>query len=131
MISDKANVFESVKLGKNVKVGAYAEVGRDVVVGDNTNISAGVFIPENVVLEDNVFVGPHAVFTNDKNPPSFGEWRKEKPTIVKSGASIGANSTILPNLTIGKDSVVGAGSVVTKNVSDGTTVVGNPARILR
>ena len=60
-----------------------------------------------------------------------GEWRKEKPTIVKSGASIGANSTILPNLTIGKDSVVGAGSVVTKNVSDGTTVVGNPARILR
>ena len=72
MISDKANVFDSAKLGENVKVGAYAEVGRDVVVGDNTNISAGVFIPENVVLEDNVFVGPHAVFTNDKNPPSFG-----------------------------------------------------------
>ena len=102
-----------------------------MVVGDNTNISAGVFIPENVVLEDNVFVGPHAVFTNDKNPPSFGEWRKEKPTIVKSGASIGANSTILPNITIGKGSVVGAGAVVTKNVPDGVTVVGNPARILR
>ena len=131
MISDKANVFESAILGENVKVGAYAEVGRDVVVGDNTNISAGVFIPENVVLEDNVFVGPHAVFTNDKNPPSFGEWRKEKPTIVKSGASIGANSTILPSLIIGKGSVAGAGSVVTKNVPDGTTVVGNPARILR
>ena len=130
MISDKANVFESAKLGKNVKVGAYAEVGRDVVVGDNTNISAGVFIPENVILEDNVFDGPHAVFTNDKNPPSFGEWRKEEPTIVKSGASIGANSTILPSLTIGKGSVVGAGSVVTKNVPDGVTVVGNPARIL-
>ena len=131
MISDKANVFESAKLGKNVKVGAYAEVGRDVVVGDNTNISAGVFIPENVIIEDNVFVGPHAVFTNDKNPPSFGKWRKEKPTIVKSGASIGANSTILPSLTIGKNSVVGAGSVVTKNVPDKVTVVGNPARILR
>ena len=131
MISDKANVFESAKLGKNVKVGAYAEVGRDVVVGDNTNISAGVFIPENVILEDNVFVGPHAVFTNDKNPPSFGEWRKEEPTIIKSGASIGANSTILPNLTIGKNSVVGAGAVVTKNVPDGVTVVGSPARILK
>jgi len=131
VISDKANVFESAKLGENVKVGAYAEIGRDVVVGDNTNISAGVFIPENVVLEDNVFVGPHAVFTNDKNPPSFGEWRKEKPTIVKSGASIGANSTILPSLTIGKGSVVGAGSVVTKNVPDGVTVIGNPARILK
>ena len=131
MISDKANVFESAKLGKNVKVGAYAEVGRDVVVGDNTNISAGVFIPENVIIEDNVFVGPNAVFTNDKNPPSFGEWRKEEPTIVKSGASIGANSTILPSLTIGKGSVVGAGSVVTKNVPDGVTVVGSPARILK
>tara|TARA_B100000073_G_C23645089_1_gene538237 strand:+ start:411 stop:806 length:396 start_codon:yes stop_codon:yes gene_type:complete len=131
MISEKANVFESAKLGNNVKVGAYAEVGRDVVVGDNTNISAGVFVPENVVLEDNVFIGPHAVFTNDKNPPSFGEWRKEKPTLVKSGASIGANSTILPNIIIGKDSVVGAGSVVTKDVPDGVTVVGNPARILR
>ena len=107
MISDKANVFESAKLGRNVKVGAYAEVGRDVVVGDNTNISAGVFIPENVIIEDNVFIGPHAVFTNDKNPPSFGEWRKEEPTIVKSGASIGA-----------------------KNVPGGVTVVGNPARIL-
>ena len=131
MISDKANVFDSAKLGENVKVGAYAEVGREVVVGINTNISAGVFVPENVVLEDNVFVGPHAVFTNDKNPPSFGEWRKEKPTIVKSGASIGANSTILPNLTIGRDSVVGASSVVTKDVPDGVTVVGNPARILK
>ena len=131
MISDKANVFESAKLGKNVKVGAYAEVGRDVVVGDNTNISAGVFIPENVIIEDNVFVGPHAVFTNDKNPPSFGEWRKEDPTIVKSGSSIGANSTILPSLTIGKGSVVGAGSVVIKNVPDGVTVAGNPARILK
>ena len=131
MISDKANVFDSAQLGKNVKVGAYAEVGRDVVVGDNTNISAGVFIPENVIIEDNVFVGPHAVFTNDKNPPSFGEWRKEEPTIIKSGASIGANSTILPNLTIGKNSVVGAGAVVTKNVPDGVTVVGSPARILK
>jgi acetyltransferase-like isoleucine patch superfamily enzyme len=131
VISDKANVFESAKLGKNVKVGAYAEVGRDVVVGDNTNISAGVFIPENVIIEDNVFVGPHAVFTNDKNPPSFGEWRKEEPTIVKSGSSIGANSTILPSLTIGKGSVVGAGSVVIKNVPDGVTVAGNPARILK
>ena len=86
---------------------------------------------ENVVLENNVFVGPHAVFTTDKNPPSFGEWRKERPTIVKSGASIGANSTILPNLTIGEGSVVGAGSVVTKDVPDGVTVVGNPARILK
>ena len=88
MISDRANVFESAKLGKNVKVGAYAEVGRDVVVGDNTNISAGVFIPENVIIEDNVFVGPHAVFTNDKNPPSFGEYLDEIFTYCRCKTTI-------------------------------------------
>ena len=131
MISDKSNVFVSAKLGKNVKVGAYSEIGKNVVIGNNTNISAGVFIPENVIIEDNEFIGPHSVFTNDKNPPSFGKWKNENPTIIKSGASIGANSTILPNITIGLNSVVGAGSVVTKDVPDGVTVVGNPARILK
>lgn len=130
MISDKSNIFDSAKLGKNIKVGAFSEIGRDVVIGDNCNISAGVFIPENTILENNVFVGPHVVFTNDKNPPSFGKWRSGNPTLVKSGASIGANSTILPNLIIGKNSVVGAGAVVTKNVPDGVTVVGNPAKLL-
>ena len=128
MISKLANVFESAKIGDGVKIGAFSEIGRNVKIGDDSNKSAGVYIPENVIIEDNVFIGPHAVFTNDKKPPSFGKWRQEKPTLVKSGASIGANSTILPNLTIGKNSVIGAGAVVTKDVSDGVTVVGNPSR---
>jgi UDP-2-acetamido-3-amino-2,3-dideoxy-glucuronate N-acetyltransferase len=128
MISEKANIFDSAKLGKDVKVGAYAEVGRNVVVGDNTNISAGVFIPENVIIEDDVFIGPHVVFTNDKHPPSQGDWRKCKPTLVESGCSIGANSTILPNITLGNNCKIGAGSVVTKDVKPYTLVYGVPAR---
>ena len=130
MISNLANVFESAKLGKDVKIGAFAEIGRNVIIGNNTNISAGVYIPENVIIENNVFIGPYALFTNDKKPPSFGSWREEEPTIVKSGVSIGANSTILPSLIIGENSIIGAGAVVTKNVPSGVTVVGNPARIL-
>ena len=127
-ISEKSNVYESAKLGKNIKIGAFAEIGRDVVIGDNVNISCGVFIPENTIIEDNVFIGPHTVFTNDKNPPSDGAWRKEKPTVVREGASIGANCTILPSLTIGENSRIGAGSVVTKDVISETLVYGNPAR---
>jgi UDP-2-acetamido-3-amino-2,3-dideoxy-glucuronate N-acetyltransferase len=127
-ISDKSNVYESAILGKNIKVGAFAEIGKDVVIGDNVNISCGVFIPENTVIEANVFIGPHTVFTNDKNPPSNGAWRNNKPTIVKSGASIGANCTILPSLLIGENSRIGAGSVVTKDVMPNTLVYGNPAK---
>jgi UDP-2-acetamido-3-amino-2,3-dideoxy-glucuronate N-acetyltransferase len=127
-ISDKANIYDSAKLGKNVKIGAFAEIGRDVIIGNNVNISCGVFIPENTVIEDNVFVGPHTVFTNDKHPPSQGKWRDEEPTIVQEGASIGANCTILPNLVIGKQCKIGAGSVVTKSVKEGALVYGNPAR---
>ena len=130
-ISDKANVFESAIIGENVKIGAFAEIGRKVKIGDNVNISCGVFIPENVIIEDNVFIGPHVVFTNDKNPPSHGKWREEEPTIVMEGVSIGANSTILPSLILGKDCKIGAGSVVTKNVAEKTVVFGSPARVYK
>jgi len=125
-ISDKANVFESVTVGENVRVGAFVEVGRDVKLGNNVNISCGVFIPENVIIEDDVFIGPHTVFVNDKYPPSNGAWRNEFPTIVHSGTSIGANSTILPSIQIQGN--VGAGSVVTKDVPEGAVVYGNPAK---
>ena len=128
MISKLANVFESAKIGDGVKIGAFSEIGRNVKIGDDSNISAGVYIPENVIIEDNVFIGPHAVFTNDKNPPSHGKWRDEEPTIVQKGVSIGANSTILPNLTLGENCKIGAGSVVTKDVKPNTLVYGVPAR---
>jgi acetyltransferase-like isoleucine patch superfamily enzyme len=128
MIHDSANVYDSATIGEGTKVGAFAEIGRDVVIGKNCSIGCGVFIPENVIVEDNVFIGPHAVFTNDKYAPSQGRWREEPPTVVGTGASIGANSTILPNLQIGAEAKVGAGSVVTKDVAPQDVVIGNPAR---
>jgi acetyltransferase-like isoleucine patch superfamily enzyme len=86
---------------------------------------------DGVTLEDDVFVGPNATFTNDLNPPSRNAAAKLLPTLVRKGASIGANATILPGLTIGEGAMVGAGSVVTKDVPPRTLVVGNPARIVR
>ena len=128
MLHDKANIYESAVIGEGTKVGAFAEIGRNVVIGKNCSIGCGAFIPENVVITDNVLIGPHVVFTNDKHAPSNGAWRDEPPTIVEDGVSIGANATILPNLTIASGSKVGAGSVVTKSVPENTVVAGNPAR---
>jgi UDP-2-acetamido-3-amino-2,3-dideoxy-glucuronate N-acetyltransferase len=99
-----------------------------VKIGRGCKIQAFAYIPDNVVIGNNVFIGPHVCFTNDKYPPSNGGWKATIPTIVQDGASIGANATILPSLVIGRDSVVGAGAVVTKNVTPGKTVMGNPAK---
>lgn len=131
MLHEMANIYDSADIGEGTKVGAFAEIGRNVNIGDNCSIGCSAFIPENVIIEDNVFIGPHVVFTNDKYAPSNGRWRDEPPTVVGAGASIGANSTILPNLNIGKKSKVGAGSVVTRDVPEGATVAGNPARIIQ
>lgn len=128
MIHESANIYKSATIGEGTKVGAFAEIGNKVRIGKNCSIGFGVFIPENVIIEDAVFIGPGTVFTNDKYAPSRGKWRNEPPTIVKSGATIGANSTILPSLTIGENSRIGAGSVVTKNVSKNSIVFGNPAK---
>ena len=111
-------------IGDNCKIGAYVEIGDSVIIGDNCIIGAFAFIPPGVTLEDDIFIGPHVVFTNDKYPPS-DNWEY---TLVKEGASIGANVTILPGITIGKDATIGAGAVVTKNVPDGEMWIGNPAR---
>jgi acetyltransferase-like isoleucine patch superfamily enzyme len=94
-------------------------------------VKCGVQLWDGVTLEDDVFVGPNATFTNDLEPRSRNDAAKLLPTLVKKGASIGANATILPGLTIGEGAMVGAGAVVTKDVPPRTLVVGNPARVVR
>ena len=114
-------------IGDDCVIHAPVWIGNNVKIGNRVKIQAFAFIPEGIEIEDDVFIGPGVVFTNDKYPPSGGNWSK---TLVKKGAKIGANATILPGLIIGKNSFIGAGAVVTKNVLANITVVGNPAKKL-
>jgi len=121
------NIYKTAQIGEDTKVGSYTEIGNNVKIGKKCIISSFVFIPEGVEIEDDVFVGPKVCFTNDKYPPSKN-WSK---TIVKKGARIGANATILPGITIGENSLIGAGSVVTKSIPAGEVWAGCPACKLR
>jgi UDP-2-acetamido-3-amino-2,3-dideoxy-glucuronate N-acetyltransferase len=124
-------VLAGARIGKNCNLCAQVFVENDVVVGDNVTVKCGVQLWDGVTLEDDVFVGPNATFTNDPFPRSKIYPEKFGRTLVKRGASIGANATILPGVTIGERALVGAGAVVTKDVPAGAVVVGNPARVVR
>lgn len=128
-VHDQVNLYRC-KVGENCKIDAYVYIEEGVTVGNNCKIRPFVFIPSGVTIEDNVFIGPNVTFTNDKYPKAQGEW-KLLPTRIRKGASIGANSVILPGLTIGKQALIGAGSVVTRDVPDYAIVSGNPARVKR
>lgn len=127
------------EIGDETKIGAFVEIQKNARVGKHCKISSHSFICEGVEIEDNVFIGHGVMFTNDTYPratnPDGGlqteaDWKVEK-TIVKRGASIGTGTTILPNLCIGENAIVGAGSVITRDVPAGAVVAGNPARVLR
>lgn len=140
-------LVESTRIGAGTRVWAFAHIlpgatigvdcnicdgvfiENDVVVGDRVTIKCGVQLWDGVRLEDDVFVGPNATFTNDAFPRSRQHLEVPTPTIVRAGASIGANATILPGLVVGRDAMVGAGSVVTRSVPPHSIVVGNPAEI--
>lgn len=127
-IYDQVNLYKC-KIGKNCKIDAFVYIEENVEIGNNVKIRAFTFIPSGVRIEDDVLIGPHVIFTNDRYPRARGKWRLLK-TIVRKGASIGAGSVILPGVHIGKYSLIGAGSVVTKDVPDYSIVVGQPARIM-
>ena len=114
-------------IGKGCKIAAYVEIQRGVKIGDRCKIEAFAFIPTGVTIEDEVFIGPHACFTNDKVPKAVGDW-EVTPTLVKKGASIGANATIICGVTIGENALVAAGAVVTKDVPANAIVGGVPAK---
>jgi len=123
-------VFAGAKIGANCNICAQVLIENDVVIGDNVTIKSGVQLWDGVRIEDNVFVGPNATFTNDLYPRSKIPY-SQLQTVIKAGATIGANTTILPGLTIGENAMIGAGSVVTKSVPPNVVVIGNPAKQVR
>jgi acetyltransferase-like isoleucine patch superfamily enzyme len=148
-------IAPSVKLGKNTrvfgftnlygceigddsKVGTFVEIQKGSKIGNRCKISSHTFICEGVTIEDDVFIGHNVVFTNDRFPRATADGKLQTeadwvciPTLVKKGASIGSGAVLLCGITIGEKALVGAGSVVTKDVPAGATVAGNPARIMK
>jgi len=125
-----AHILPGAKVGANCNICDHTFLENDVVVGDRVTIKSGVQLWDGITLEDDVFVGPNATFTNDKFPRSRVYHQTFPRTLVRKGASIGANATILPGITIGERAMVGAGAVVTRDIPPDTIVVGNPARIV-
>jgi acetyltransferase-like isoleucine patch superfamily enzyme len=121
-------VLPNATIGSNCNVCSHCLIENDVVVGNNVTIKSGVQIWDGINIENDVFVGPNVTFTNDKAPRSKEYPERFLRTVIKHNASIGANATILPGITIGEYAMVGAGAVVTKNVNPYATVIGNPAR---
>jgi acetyltransferase-like isoleucine patch superfamily enzyme len=155
-MNEFCSIAEDVKLGANVrlskfinlygceignetKIGAFVEIQKNASIGKRCKISSHTFICEGVTIEDNVFIGHGVTFVNDTYPRATAaggglqteeDWKVE-PTVIKKGASIGSGATILSNIRIGENAIVGAGSVVTKDVPANAIVAGNPARVLR
>lgn len=124
-----SHILPGTKIGQSCNVGQNVVIGPKVTVGNNVKIQNNVSVYEGVVLEDDVFCGPSMVFTNVMNPRSEVVRKHEyKQTLIKKGASIGANATVVCGNTVGSYAFVGAGSVVTKNVPNHALIVGNPAR---
>jgi UDP-2-acetamido-3-amino-2,3-dideoxy-glucuronate N-acetyltransferase len=124
-----SHIMSESKIGKNCTIGQNVFVASQVVLGNNVKVQNNVSVYNGVTCEDDVFLGPSCVFTNVMNPRSFISRKEEfRPTLVKKGATIGANATIICGVTIGEYALIGAGAVVTKDVPDYALIVGNPGK---
>ena len=121
-------ILQGAQIGSNCNINAQCFIENDVVIGNNVTVKCGVQLWDGITIEDDVFIGPNATFTNDKYPRSKVYPEVFVRTVVKRRASIGANATILCGVTIGENAMIGAGSVVTKDVPDGELWYGNPAK---
>ena len=126
VVQDQVNLYKCM-IGKDCKIDAFVYIEEGVEIGDECKIRPFTFIPTGVKIGNRVFIGPNVTFTNDKYPKVKGEWEL-KEAIIESDVSIGAGATILPGIKIGKNAVIGAGAVVTKDVHEGTIVAGHSAK---
>jgi len=124
-------ILKGAIIGDECNINCHVFIENDVTIGNRVTIKPGVQIWDGITIEDDVFVGPNATFTNDMTPRSKQYPLRFLRTVVKKGASIGANATILPGVTIGENAMIGAGSVVLADVPDNTVWVGNPARQIK
>ncbi|GAA0814846.1 acyltransferase [Ralstonia mannitolilytica] len=124
-------VLPGAKIGSECNICSHCFIENDVVIGDRVTVKCGVQLWDGMVVEDDVFIGPNVTFSNDSYPRSKQYPEIFKKTVIRQGASIGANATILPGITVGKGAMIGAGSVVTKDVPEFSVVLGNPAKVIR
>jgi UDP-2-acetamido-3-amino-2,3-dideoxy-glucuronate N-acetyltransferase len=126
-----SHIREQTKIGENCVIGQGVYIDKNVVIGNNCHIQNNVNLYEGVILEDDVYIGPGVTFINVRKPSMRNKRQPFETTVIKSGASIGANATILCGVTIGEDAIIGCGSVVNKNVPPYCMVVGNPGRVIK
>ena len=124
-------VLSQATIGQQCNICSHCLIENQVVIGDRVTVKSGVQIWDGITLEDDVFIGPNVTFTNDKMPRSKKIIEDYPQTLIRKGASIGANATILPGIEVGENAMVGAGSVVTKNIPANQLWLGNPAKYIR